>query len=404
MDDWDNSTNFTFPFPVAVVNATRIFFPTESEEYLIALRVLVTVTCISSIIGSGAIILTYICFPDIRTLARQLLVNLSIADFTTALSILVGLLVFYDKLLDGNPSVGYQRACLAQGVFAVFATQSSILWTIAIAVYMFAIIVLKKPSVGKKVAVVSYVVCWGIPLVLTVWLAVDGFLGYETAATPGFCAIRGWSGGSSNPAERRNEVYPIVVGYEMWLYIAFIVLPVLYIAIKCHIKVKLTKVGGRTSLTLQSAVKTADRKLIFVPLLFMVLRVWSIVVDTATYYLPLEARAKYLHSYASAVFGALEGIGTSGQGAANGILFCLFTQIVRHKLLNAAKCVYCRNRCSNKGSYLLESETGLESDERDREEDGPTIFEDSVKSHARPLLNVSSGNGAHGYSAMGHTQ
>ena len=104
------------------------------------------------------------------------------------------------------------------------------------------------------------------------------------------------------------------------------------------------------------------------------------------------------------LFVILQGIGTSGQGAANGILFCLFTQIVRHKLLNAAKCVYCRNRCSNKGSYLLESETGLESDERDREEDGPTIFEDSVKSHARPLLNVSSGNGAHGYSAMGHTQ
>ena len=239
MDDWDNFTNFSFTFPI--VNASKIFFPTESEEYLTALRVLVTVTCVSSIIGSGAIILTYLCFPDIRTLARQLLVNLSVADFTAALSILAGLFVFYDDFLKGGAvSEGYQRACLTQAVFAVYATQSSVLWTIAIAVYMFAIIVLKKPSLGKKIVVVSYIVCWGIPLILTVWLAVAGFLGYETGATPGFCAIKGLTGDSSSPDTHRTAVYPIVIGYEMWLYIAFIVLPILYIAIKCHIKVKVS--------------------------------------------------------------------------------------------------------------------------------------------------------------------
>ena len=235
MDNW---TNFSFTFPV--VNSTKIFFPTESEEYLTALRTLVTVTCIASILGSGAIILTFLCFPDIRTLARQLLVNLSVADFVVALANLVGLLAFYDKFLHGNVSTGYRRACLAQAVFAVYGTQSSILWTIAIAMYMFAIIVLRKPSLGKKIAVVSYVVCWGIPLILTVWLAIDGFLGYEIGATPGFCAIKGSKGDTGNPNESRVAVYPIVVGYEMWLYIAFIVLPILYIAIRCHVKVKVS--------------------------------------------------------------------------------------------------------------------------------------------------------------------
>ena len=66
--------------------------------------------------------------------------------------------------------------------------------------------------------------------------------------------------------------------------------------------------------------------------------------------------------------------------------------------------MYCRNRCSKKRSYLLEAGTGLEPDEKDREEDGLAIFEDRVKSHARPLLDVSNANGVGSYSAMGHTE
>ena len=60
------------------------------------------------------------------------------------------------------------------------------------------------------------------------------------------------------------------------------------------------------SLALQSSVKTQDVKLIFVPLVFMILRVWSIVVDVCVYYLPLETSVKFRHSYASAVFAILE--------------------------------------------------------------------------------------------------
>ena len=49
-----------------------------------------------------------------------------------------------------------------------------------------------------------------------------------------------------------------------------------------------------------------DKKLIFVALLFMLLRVWSIIVDISVYYLPMEATETYKHSYASAVLGVLE--------------------------------------------------------------------------------------------------
>ena len=46
---------------------------------------------------------------------------------------------------------------------------------------------------------------------------------------------------------------------------------------------------------------------------------------------------------------------------------------------------------------MLEGETGLETDEKE----GEDVFEDGVKSHARPLLNVSSEYGASTYKAIG---
>ena len=49
-----------------------------------------------------------------------------------------------------------------------------------------------------------------------------------------------------------------------------------------------------------------DAKLLLVPVIFMALRIWSVIVDISTYYLSPVDRAHYRLSYASAVIGALE--------------------------------------------------------------------------------------------------
>ena len=48
------------------------------------------------------------------------------------------------------------------------------------------------------------------------------------------CGIRG----SAHPNENgtTEEVFPIIVGYEVWNYLAFILLPVLYVVIRCKLK------------------------------------------------------------------------------------------------------------------------------------------------------------------------
>ncbi len=65
--------------------------PTTELAAVVAIRVGVGTSSCLSLLGSMLIIYTFVAYRDLRTLARQLLVNLSIADLTVAVSHLVGL-------------------------------------------------------------------------------------------------------------------------------------------------------------------------------------------------------------------------------------------------------------------------------------------------------------------------
>lgn len=50
---------------------------------------------------------------------------------------------------------------------------------------------------------------------------------------------------------------------------------------------------------LLSACRSADLKLIFIPLIYILLRIWSVAVSIAIYYLPDEQRMDYQSSKVS---------------------------------------------------------------------------------------------------------
>lgn len=256
----DNYTGFSL-----INNSVKIFFPTQTEQFKIILTVAVSITSILSVIGSLLIIITYALFKEIRTLARQLLVCLSVADLIVATVSLLGLMTnfstkFEEEKFTNTTNLDLYNWCKAQAAFHVFGTESSILWTIAVAVYMFVLVVVrpKMRKWGVKLVVLLYVACWGIPFILTLWLAIDGFLGYDLAATPGFCAIVGirMNAGLDVSTEESHVVYPIVIGYEIWLYIAFVVLPLLYISVRCHVHVKVSTPGFPFKTNYNGATKT----------------------------------------------------------------------------------------------------------------------------------------------------
>lgn len=212
-------------------------------DFKILLTIAVSVTSLLSLIGSLAIILTFVFFKEIRTLGRQLLVCLSVADCLVAVASLLGLWTDFSSKVGKSTSIALFNWCKTQAAVHVFGTESSILWTMAVAIYVFVLVVVQPrwpQNWGIKLVSLLHVLCWGIPFVLTLWLAIAGYLGYDLAATPGFCAIVGER--MSSLAYQFHEgdfvVYPIVIGYEIWLYLAFITLPVLYISVRCSVQLK----------------------------------------------------------------------------------------------------------------------------------------------------------------------
>ena len=148
------------------------------DQFIVAVKVIVGTTCVLSVLGASLIVLTYVMFKNLRTTARQLLVNLSVADIFVAGSHFVGLFTNYDRFVyQFNPTT--DTFCTVQAAFTMCGTLASFLWTVAIGLYMFIVIVRRQPHVAKKLVYMFYPVCWGIPIVLTTVFGANMFLGFE---------------------------------------------------------------------------------------------------------------------------------------------------------------------------------------------------------------------------------
>lgn len=162
----------------------------------IALRATVGVACCLSMFGAALIILSYFLVRDIQTKSRQILVHLSFADFGVACSNFIGVVVYFDQYIRHCPtslssevsnnhvlSNGVNSAlschalkgmCKAQAFFAGFSTLASVLWTLCLAVYIYCLVVHSSKQVHYKVLYVACILCWGLPLFISLWLVCTG--------------------------------------------------------------------------------------------------------------------------------------------------------------------------------------------------------------------------------------
>ena len=143
---------------------------------------MVGTVCILSALGAGLIIITYVAFKDLRTTARLLLVNLSVADIIVALSHFVGLQANYDRFIDFEDCSVNNKTddlCTTQGAVTMFGVLASFFWTTAVALYLLVVIVLQKPEAAKKLQFAFYPICWGVSAVMAVFYAVVGYISFE---------------------------------------------------------------------------------------------------------------------------------------------------------------------------------------------------------------------------------
>ncbi len=230
---------------------------TEVDFFIRVLHVIeyaVYVTCILSILGSLLIILTYLFFRDLRTKVRLILLHLSLMDLGIGLSNLIGTAVDFNKYYykyynyDNNqyglteflhPNTTIQTLCKTQAFFAMYCTYGSVFWTNCLALYLYFAVVHHSAKIDKIVFWFSSVFCYSMPLILSLWLILTERLGPTPFGSGGWCSIV-----NVHPLDGQKDYFLVSFGYDMWIYLTFILVPVLYIGTRAHVGIQVINIIG----------------------------------------------------------------------------------------------------------------------------------------------------------------
>lgn len=244
---------------------------------------------IASMFGSFLIILTFLMWKDLRTIARAILVFLAIADFLTALGYVFGAVVYLESKGDYTSEAKYQYLCRFQSFMTTTFPISSFLWTMNLAIYLFVMIVLRKGQLAKKLVIPFHIIAWGIPLAICIPAVSTGVLGEANSRTSvSWCFVHfNDTLPDNSTAVYRQRIakfyaFEFICG-KIWEIIACIVSLVLYIIIKFTLtwrkRSEFTQSVNYGSLNMERKMTAAiihlDKKLIWIPLVFILLRVWG---------------------------------------------------------------------------------------------------------------------------------
>ena len=153
------------------------------------------VSSLASMVGSVLIILSFVLWKDLRTVARAILVFLAIADLMTAIGYFFGGIVYLHYEVNDNGTAAsehmFQRLCTAQSFLTTVFPISSFLWTAHLAIYLFVAIVLRKVQVARRMILLFHIVAWGIPLAICIPAVAAGILGSaESRSSVSWCWIK----------------------------------------------------------------------------------------------------------------------------------------------------------------------------------------------------------------------
>ena len=197
------------------------------------LRAIVGVSCSVSILGSLLIILSYVLFKKRRTRAREILLHISFMDLGVALSNLIGLSVYFDRFYyhhHEDVASYIDGLCRTQAFFAAFCTLGSILWTIALAGFLYFVILHHQAKRATYFVWSAYIVCYGLPSLLSLWLVLTGKLGHSPVDSSGWCTLI-----TNDLQTGKIDMFVAIFGNDLWVCLAIVTIPIFYLAIKCHL-------------------------------------------------------------------------------------------------------------------------------------------------------------------------
>ena len=184
-------------------------------------------SAILSIFGSLLILITYNGYKDIQSPARHIIACLSLADLFTVL------VNFYGVFTKPG---GYREiTCILQSFIGGGAAMSSYLWTMVLAIYLYVGLVKDNSEILEKLLHPwLHLLCWLLPLGINIVALFLNKLGNGSdRISSGWCWIK-----ISSNEERLDQLIWMIIDGEGILVLTLIVIFVLYISIKIHLKKK----------------------------------------------------------------------------------------------------------------------------------------------------------------------
>ena len=237
------TTDVTAPAP----STTALPWVYEKD---IGVRVVSGASSALSILGSALIILSYVCFRNVRTRARLILVHLALSDMGVGLSNLIGIIVNFDQYYKHShsivetepykPNITIDILCKTQAFTAEYFTLTSVLWTISLAVYMYLLMSQNQKHL-RVFLWLSYAFCYGIPLLVTGWMMWTQRLGYSPYDSSGWCSII-----VTKPFMEREvlvskiDFVSAILGYDLWIFLTIILIVVLYTSVYSYVKIRVS--------------------------------------------------------------------------------------------------------------------------------------------------------------------
>lgn len=224
--------------------------PALRWQHGIPFRVIVGFTCVLSVCGATLIIASYVFFKSLRNRARLILLHISLMDLGTVVSKFVGIVINFDRYyvtynatctIYHTPSDLHlvQGGCEGQAFFSHFFTIGSVLWTISLSVYLYFLLVHYRTSYAQLSLYASYFLCYGLSLLVCVWLLLSDYLGYSGES---WCSLV-----SLDLLTGLPNRYAAVFGYDLWVYFTMTFVPVLYLTVHLYLRDKVC--SPMTSLT-----------------------------------------------------------------------------------------------------------------------------------------------------------
>ena len=200
-----------------------------------------------SVLSSLLIIYTYVRWKDLRTGSRSIITFLAIADLVTASGYVMGAANYishFGKREGSEACKVFQTLCEIQSFLTSTSSLSSFVWTSVLAVYLYLVIVKSKFILAKKLLPLYHIAAWLLPLFITLPLLVAGKLGYSSFAASNWCFIADKMPHTNLKEQCGHfdwEIFLFVlVGGKAWEILTYILVVVLYIAIKWDIYKKVS--------------------------------------------------------------------------------------------------------------------------------------------------------------------